>query len=130
LVVFEITDLIPAVIVVLFITGLMILAYKYGKGKARVYRVPRHGYRSPDLGQLIVKAKYAVKATSAEHVYDSLLERLNHGYRLIEWMGEKQGNTMRFIRELGPPTTVSSRKLSDVDKYLIRLTEVRSGIPI
>jgi len=46
LVVFEISDLIPAVIVGLFITGLVILAYQYGKGKARVYHVPRHGYGS------------------------------------------------------------------------------------
>jgi len=65
-----------------------------------------------DLEQLIVKAKYAVKATSVEQVYDSLLERLNHGCRLIEWTGEKQGNTMKFIRELGPPKTVVKQKLS------------------
>lgn len=49
MVVFEITDLIPAVIVGLFITGLLILAYQYGKGKARVYPVPRDGYRTPRL---------------------------------------------------------------------------------
>ena len=107
-----------------------IIAYDYGKSKARVYYVPRSGYRAADLRQLIVKAKYVVKATNVKQVFDMILSALNHGMTHLSWTGELQGKTLEFTRVLGTPRGKLSKESNDVDKFFLKLAETRSGIPM
>jgi len=106
------------------------LAYDYGKSKARFYYVPRNGYRSPDLGQLVISAKYAIKATSIEQIYEKMQDNLNFGRPGSLWIGSLRGNTITFTRVLGTPRKDLLRKHKDESPFLLKLGETRSGSPI
>lgn len=106
------------------------LAYDYGKSKARFYYVPRNGYRSPDLEQLVIRAKYAIKATSVKQIFEKIQDNLNFGWPGSLWTGDLRGNTISFTRVLGTPRKDLLRRFKDASPFLLKLGETRSGIPI
>lgn len=114
--------------------------YAYGKTKARVYVVPRTGFRAPDLGQLVVRAKYLVKGMTFDQVFDNLYRALNNEFEETEFMGETHGNAMTFTRTLVKLKKAPSRfglrsgrehsEESYQKEYFLKLAKTRSGIPM
>jgi len=119
------------ILIVILVALLIVAVYEHGKSKARVRSVPREGYRTPHLEELIVRAKYAVKATNVEQVYSRLYAALNPEPRIeTYWYGDRQGNTIIFERELGEPRTKPSKELDYTEKFFQKLIETRSGVPM
>jgi hypothetical protein len=113
------------VLLILSVAFLIFLAYQAGQRKTHFYPVPRHGYTTPDLRQLVVKAKYKVKAESVEDI-ESRLKNLE------KWLVYRRGNVI-FVKL---PIFTASRRRNPFSKnedrqqeYFRNLAATRHGIP-
>ena len=125
------------VVLVLVVTILVIFAYSAGQRKARFYPIPRRGYTTPDLRQLVVYAKYRVTG-NIDDIELRLRNGLNPSYSAniidsLEWGITRQGNVIRasyLTVRLRPRSRFRrNRKRASDDEYFRRLAATRHGVP-
>lgn len=120
----------------IFIVLAALTAYFYGKGKRQIIRISGEDYQIPALNQIIVNAKYVVKAASIQDVYEVLKGELNQGMAQVFWKGVRQRNALTFDRVL-PESLLDSlrekvdlKKLDGFQKRTLVMSRTRSGLPM
>jgi hypothetical protein len=121
-------DISELAIVALVLALATFFAYDEGKKRARFYFVPRRGYLTPDLRQMLVTAEFRVKGTSTAEAAGKLREALNPNSSLSSWIVTTHGNMITLAY---PLVTDSLRKPDEYQKaYFRNLVGKRSGVPL
>lgn len=127
----------PDLVTLILLILTAVIAYTFGKGKTKIVylQVPRRGYKSPDLRQLIVKARFSV-TDNAEDVEKKLKASLNPDSDNPQWLITKKGNVIEVHLLVGilrdSYDLMSPRKRDDPDsqaEYFAALDKIRAGIP-
>lgn len=108
------------------------IAYDVGKSKARTYYIPRRGYKSPDLRQLIVKAKFSVDET-VDEVSKKLSASLNPYSVPSQWIITTKGNVIELSYPVLPPREPffprkRKKNVDEDEEYFAALRRRRSGV--
>lgn len=129
----------PAMFAMISVLVMLLVIAAYQIGRTRAIQVPRGGYRSPTLREIVVTAKFSVPATTTEEVCRRLLETLNPSPIAPFWTGTVKGNFIELqyrrpekVRELveQPLLNWHWRKTSPLKQHQHTLFESRAGIPM